>query len=212
MSRIDGKARWGKACNMCSVPVHDDGGRLGGEPGAWTVTCGRCQHMVSLIGVHGHTDRPLPDVQINKPPRGAAARIWLRAFGLARVCTQCGIESACVAGLFPVFPAEEFHLLLLVDTESSWKLVKHLLERSGVADGLARTIIRRADPIGAHTALTGGCMNCGSAFDTPGADPEVQQDLARRGRYALSSIASAECSVVKWHRALYDPARTFVRA
>ncbi|WP_433679690.1 hypothetical protein [Nocardia sp. CA-119907] len=161
--------------------------------------------------MYGHTDVPLPDVQIDKPPRGAAARVWLRAFGLASACTQCGNDAARVAGVFPVFPAAEYRLLLLVNTESSWKLVKHLLERSGVADGLARTIIRRADPTGDRTAMAGGCANCGSTLDALSTDPAVHQNLARRGRHALSSIASAECSVVKWHRALYDPARTFVR-
>ncbi len=197
---------------MCFVMVADERGLLGGGPGAWTVTCGRCEDMARRTGFQYHTEHPPPPVPIDKPPRNAVGRIWLRAFGVRRTCTSCGEEATFVAGINPL-PSdyEAFHFLVLATTASAWKLAKHLLDESRTASEVAATIrTRRGAAAHGSVVLSGGCPRCGEPYSLAD-DPLVRAEVAQRCLAALTSVASAECSVVKWHRALYDPGRSVVR-
>ncbi|MFE9576338.1 hypothetical protein ACFYO1_08140 [Nocardia sp. NPDC006044] len=197
---------------MCSVPVVDGRGQLGGEPGAWTVTCGRCEDIARRTGIHAHAHQRLGEIQIDKPPGNAVkGPIWLRAYGIRRPCVSCDAAPVRVVGVYPVFPAPEFRLLVLTSTDNAWKLAKHLLDRSRVASDIAATIRLRPHPADHGERFAGGCVGCGAGqFDTND-DPGLREEIERRGLHGLDSIASEECSVVKWHRALYDPSRSLVR-
>jgi hypothetical protein len=207
MSGTGRRARWGQQCAMCSVMVVDGQGKLGGGPGGWMVLCGRCEDLLHRIGQHRHGDGPLPAMRIDKAPSNTGPRIWLRAYAVQRPCSSCATDAPFVAGVFPVFPAGGFGQLVLVTTDSAWRLAKQLLERSQVAADLAACIRSRPDPTG---GVAGGCPECRAAYSA-GSDPEVRATLAEHGLRGLTSIASAECSVVKWHRALYDPQRILIR-
>ncbi|WP_282777449.1 hypothetical protein [Nocardia sp. CC201C] len=166
--------------------------------------------MAQRTGRDNHTAEPLPPIRIDKPPTNASPRIWLRAYGVRRPCPTCGADETFVAGVFPVYPADTFHLLILVTTASAWRLAKQILERSQVAGDLAAAIRRRSDPTSGEDRFMGGCPQC----DTPyaaGSDPMLRETVAERRLAALTPMPCAECSVVKWHRALYDPVRVFVR-
>ncbi|ONM47991.1 hypothetical protein B0T44_07925 [Nocardia donostiensis] len=113
-------------------------------------------------------------------------------------------------GVFPAFPADTFNHLVLVTTDSAWRLVKQLLERSQVAPDLAAGIRSGPGPDGDGDILAGSCTQCRAACSA-GSDPELRTVIAEHGLNGLISIASAECSVVKWHRTLYDTQREIVR-
>lgn len=204
-----GRARWGQKCDMCSVPVMDERGRLGGMPGEWTVTCGRCEDVVRRTGIHGHGDHRLPEMTIDKPPSNiVAGPILLRAYGIAGECRFCGSETTRAVGIRPCDPAPTFRLLVLATTDTMWNLVDHLLDRARDGGGFPGMITQWRSPHG-YRLLHGDCHSCGAEPDQSA--ESLVREVAGRGVHGLNSLAVGGCSIVKWHRALYDPHRTFVR-
>ncbi|MEV6280380.1 hypothetical protein [Nocardia sp. NPDC051832] len=117
-------------------------------------------------------------------------------------------------GLIGIKPVSDnrgaFNWLVLMTTDSAWKLAKQLLDRSQVATDIAAAIRARPDPAGDGVALCGGCTHCGEPLNIL-RNPAMREDMAQRRFTTLTSVGLAECSVVKWHRALYDPARQLTR-
>ncbi len=210
MSGTGRRARWGKGCAMCSVMVADERGLLAGSPGEWIVLCGRCEDMARRSGRSFHTDQPPPTVRIERPPRNTAARTWVRAYGIHAPCRSCAVDVMSVAGVFPVEPGDTFRQLVLVTTDSAWRLVEQLLDRSHVAGELAAAIRARPGSSGGGDHLTGVCAQCGAPY-TVADDSAVRAAIVERGLHGLRSIVAADCSVVRWHRALYDPERVLIR-
>ncbi|MGW6421612.1 hypothetical protein ACWF82_02960 [Nocardia sp. NPDC055053] len=189
----------------------DEKGLLVGSPGEWAVLCGRCEDMGRRSGHNYHQiDVPPPAVRIDKPPSNAHHRIWLRLYGIRDHCHSCVDEVAFAAGVFPVTPARSFNLLVLSTTDSACRLVKHLLERARVATELVDALTPKQIPSLDGEILAVRCPQCGAP---PLGDSNLlmREAVATRGQLGLGSVASADCSVVKWHRALYAPERALAR-
>lgn len=211
MSGAGQRAFWGAACALCSVPVVGQKGLLAGGPGGWAVLCGRCEDMSRRTGHDFHQiEVPPPTVRIDRPPSNAHSQVWLRTFEFREPCHCCVEEVTFAAGVFPLEPARSFNLLVLTTTDTACRLVKHLFARAHLAPELTAALMPKPTLICDREILTIVCPQCGAPYPDTG-DSSLRKAVLGRSRFAMTSVASAPCSVVKWHRALYDPARTLVR-